>query len=38
MMMENNNSTVFKVNGGDKMAYIKDANIASSTVCVTELV
>lgn len=38
MMMENNNSTVFKVNGGDKMAYIKDAGVASSTVCVTELV
>jgi hypothetical protein len=38
MMMENNNSTVFRVNGGDKMAYIKDAAVTNSTVCVTELV
>jgi hypothetical protein len=38
MMMENNNSTVFRVNGGDKMAYIKDAAVTASTICVTELV
>jgi hypothetical protein len=38
MMIENNSSSIFKVNAGDKMAYIKDAAVTSSTVCVTELV
>jgi len=38
MMVSNNSTTVFKVTGGDKMAYIKDAAVTSSTVCVTELV
>ena len=38
MMISNNSTSVFKVNAGDKMAYIKDASVTSSTVCVTELV
>ena len=38
MMIENNGSSIFRVTAGHKMAYIKDANVASSTVCVTELV
>jgi len=38
MMIENNSSSIFKVNAGDKMAYIKDAAVVASTVCVTELV
>jgi hypothetical protein len=37
MMIENNSSSIFKVNAGDKMAYIKDAAVVSSTICVTEL-
>jgi methyl coenzyme M reductase subunit C len=38
MMIANNSTSIFRVNAGDKMAYIKDAGVASSTVCVTELV
>ena len=37
-MIPNNTISFFKVTGGDKMAYIKDAAVTSSTVCVTELV
>jgi methyl coenzyme M reductase subunit C len=37
MMLANNSTSIFKVNAGDKMAYIKDAAVTSSTVCVTEL-
>jgi hypothetical protein len=37
MMMANNESSIFKVTAGHKMAYIKDAGVGSSTVCVTEL-
>jgi hypothetical protein len=37
MMMPNNSVGIFKVNAGDKMAYIKDATVTASTVCVTEL-
>jgi hypothetical protein len=37
-MMANNTSSIFKVTAGHKMAYIKDAATASSTVSVTELV
>jgi tRNA A37 threonylcarbamoyltransferase TsaD len=38
MMISNNSTSIFRVNAGDKMAYIKDAAVTSSTVCVTELV
>lgn len=38
MMISNNSTSIFKVNAGDKMAYIRDATVTSSTVCVTELV
>jgi hypothetical protein len=38
MMIANNSTSIFRVNAGDKMAYIKDAGIASTTICVTELV
>jgi hypothetical protein len=38
MMIENNSSSIFKVNAGDKMAYIKDATVTAATICVTELV
>ena len=37
MMIPNNSVSIFKVNAGDKMAYIKDSSVTSSTVCVTEL-
>jgi len=37
MMIPNNSVAVFKVNVGDKIAYIKDATVATSTLCVTEL-
>ena len=37
MMIENNSSSIFRVTAGQKMAYIKDSGVASSTVCVTEL-
>jgi hypothetical protein len=37
MMIPNNSSEIFKVNAGDKIAYIKDATVAASTLCVTEL-
>jgi hypothetical protein len=37
MMIANNSTSIFKVNAGDKMAYIKDSGVTSSTVCVTEL-
>ena len=37
MLIPTNSSLVFKVNGGDKMAYIKDAAVTNSTLCVTEL-
>lgn len=37
MMIPNNSVAVFKVNVGDKMAYIKDVTVTSSTLCVTEL-
>jgi hypothetical protein len=36
-MIPNNWSEVFAVSPGDKMAYIKDASVTSSTVSVTEL-
>jgi hypothetical protein len=36
-MMANNTSSIFKVTAGHKMAYIKDATTAASTVSVTEL-
>jgi hypothetical protein len=36
-MIPNNSSEVFAVSPGDKMAYIKDVTVTSSTVCVTEL-
>ena len=37
MMIPTNSVNIFKVNAGDKMAYIKDATVATSTLCVTEL-
>jgi len=37
-MISNNSTSIFKVNASDKMAYIKDATVAASTLCVTELV
>jgi len=37
MMIPNNSVSIFKVNAGDKIAYIKDATVTSSTLCVTEL-
>jgi len=37
-MISNNSTSIFKVNASDKMAYIKDAAVAASTLCVTELV
>ena len=37
MMIPTNSVGIFKVNVGDKMAYIKDATVAASTLCVTEL-
>ena len=37
MMISNNSTSIFRVNAGDKMAYIKDAAVTSSTLCVTEL-
>jgi hypothetical protein len=37
MMIPTNSVAVFKVNVGDKMAYIKDSTVVSSTLCVTEL-
>jgi hypothetical protein len=36
-MIPNNSVAVFKVNAGDKIAYIRDAAVTSSTLCVTEL-
>jgi methyl coenzyme M reductase subunit C len=38
MMIANNSTSIFRVNAGDKMAYIKDSAVTSSTLCVTELV
>jgi len=37
MMIPTNSVGIFKVNVGDKMAYIKDSTVVSSTLCVTEL-
>jgi len=37
MMIPTNSVGIFKVNAGDKIAYIKDATVAASTLCVTEL-
>jgi hypothetical protein len=37
-MIPNNESLYFAVKPGDKMAVIKDSDIAASTICVTELV
>ena len=37
VMIPNNSVEFFKVTAGNKMAYIKDAAVTSSTVCVTEL-
>ena len=37
-MIATNTSSIFRVTAGHKMAYIKDAATASSTVSVTELV
>ena len=37
MMIPTTSVNIFKVNAGDKMAYIKDATVATSTLCVTEL-
>jgi hypothetical protein len=37
MMIPNNSVEIFKVNSGDKIAYIRDAAVTSSTLCVTEL-
>jgi len=37
MMIPVNSVNIFKVNAGDKIAYIKDATVAASTLCVTEL-
>jgi hypothetical protein len=37
MMIPTNSVGIFKVNVGDKIAYIKDATVAASTLCVTEL-
>ena len=37
-MMPNNFSEIIKVSAGQKIAVIKDATVAASTFCVTELV
>jgi len=37
MMIPTNSVGIFKVNVGDKMAYIKDSTVVSSTLSVTEL-
>jgi len=37
MMIPTNSVGIFKVNAGDKIAYIKDATVTASTLCVTEL-
>ncbi len=37
-MMPNNFSEIIKVNAGEKIAVIKDANVTSSTFSVTELI
>jgi hypothetical protein len=37
MMIPTNSVGIFKVNVGDKMAYIKDVTVTNSTVSVTEL-
>jgi len=37
MMIPTNSVGIFKVNVGDKMAYIKDVAVTSSTLSVTEL-
>jgi hypothetical protein len=37
MMIPNNSVSIFRVNAGDKIAYIRDAAVTSSTLCVTEL-
>jgi len=37
-MMPNNFSEIIKVNAGDKIAVIKDATVAASTLSVTELI
>jgi len=37
-MMPNNFSEMFAVNPGDKIAVIKDATVAASTVTVTEII
>ena len=37
MMIPTNSVGIFKVNVGDKMAYIKDVTVTSSTLSVTEL-
>jgi hypothetical protein len=37
MMIPTNSVGIFKVNVGDKMAYIKDSTVTSSTLSVTEL-
>jgi hypothetical protein len=37
-MMPNNFSEIIKVNAGEKIAVIKDATVAASTLSVTELV
>ena len=37
MMIPTNSVGIFKVNVGDKMAYIKDSAVTSSTLSVTEL-
>ena len=37
MMIPTNSVGIFKVNAGDKIAYIKDSTVTASTLCVTEL-
>ena len=37
-MMPNNFSEIIKVNAGEKIAVIKDATVAASTLSVTELI
>ena len=37
MMIPTNSVGIFKVNVGDKMAYIKDVTVTNSTLSVTEL-
>ena len=37
-MIPNNEALYFAVKPGDKMAVIKDATVAASSICVTELV